>query len=137
AVGDAWNHAEAKSPAIGYLVAIGALARRGVGGVRARDGLEDEPAIVRGEGEGPQLVERPAQRHGPVSAHPAVRGTQPRETAIARRRENGPPGLRPDGERHQSCRHRGSRPAGRTARPGARVPWVDAGPGKRCGRLTI
>ena len=51
-----------------------------VGGVVARDGGEDEPAIIGGAAHRAELVEGPTQRHRAVAADTPVGGAQTRDT---------------------------------------------------------
>src|SRR5262249_61969432 len=78
--GDAFDHTE-REPASGHLacvVAPLAVARARIVRIRTGNGLQHEAAVLRGERERPQLVERPAERHRAVPAAAAVARPAPR-----------------------------------------------------------
>src|SRR5262249_58601083 len=110
----------------GGLVLPRALDRGRIIRVGTGDGLQHEPTIVGRETQRAELVERPAERHRPVSADPAIARAQPCDTAVAGRRENRPPCLRADRERPET---RGDCPPStprRTATPGVEMPASNA-----------
>src|SRR5262249_46525389 len=81
---DVADHAETEPTAPDLA---GIVAKRPGGGgrvarVRAGDRVEHNTAVVRGEREWPQLVERPAQRHRAMAADPTVSRTQAADATV-------------------------------------------------------
>src|SRR6202035_1730764 len=124
AVGHPAEDAKAEAPRAGAVgvVAERPVRRRGIRGVTTGDGLENQAAVVRAEGERTELVERPAERHRAVPAHPAVGRPQPGDPAATRGREDGAPRLRSDREGHEPGRDRGAGAARRAPAPRVAIP---------------
>src|SRR5262249_56738476 len=125
--GDAFDHTE-REPASGHLacvVAPLAVARARIVRIRTGNGLQHEAAVLRGERERPQLVERPAERHRAVPADAAVTRPETADAAVARRRENRAPRPGADGERYKTRRNSRARAARRTAAPCLPPPRLD------------
>src|SRR5687768_6365016 len=81
----------------------------GIGGLGTGDRGEHEAAVLRGARERTQLVRRPAQGHGAMATHSAVRGPESGDPAERRWKLDRAPCFRADGERYQAGAHRGAR----------------------------
>ena len=98
----------------------------------SRDGVEHEAAVVGGEGQRAQLVERPAQRHRAVPADAAIGRPETRRRRNCRAGERMDPHVsEPMANGHEPRRDGRARAAGRAAAPGVAIPRVEAGPGER------
>ena len=95
-------------------------------GVRTRDRLEYQTAVLRGTREGPDLVERIGAHHPARAAHPPISGPEPRDPAKGRGAEDRSPGLRADGEAHERRGYRGARAGRGASGPALRVPGISA-----------
>jgi hypothetical protein len=102
-----------------------------VGGIGARDRVEDQPAVIGGQRERPELVERPAERHRAVTTHGAVRRTQAGDAAERARREDRSRGFAADCEGDESSGDRGAGTARRSAGPELEIPRRAARTGER------
>src|ERR1700761_4244245 len=80
----------------------------------AADGAEDEHGVLNRTGHGAELIEGPAERHGPGARHTAEGGAQAGNTAAHGRTDDGAAGLAADGEADETCGGGGAWPRART-----------------------
>src|SRR5262249_44950892 len=88
------------------------------------DGLENDGAILDGPADRPELVHRPAQRHGAMTADTAETRTQTRSPATLARRDNRTQRLGADAEGNQTGGGGGAGPGRRSARALTEPPRV-------------
>ena len=89
-----------------------------------RDQAERQCDVAHGARQHARVIERQAQRHHALAAHPFVGRLQSHHAAERRRDANRSARVRTRGERHESRRHRRSRPAARSAGNALRIPRI-------------
>src|SRR5205814_825219 len=90
--------------------------------VLARDGGQDQAAVLRAAAHGAELVERPGEGHGAVAADAAIGGPQAGDAAVSRGRDDRAGGFRTDGEWDQGGGDGGAGTGRGAARPKCGVP---------------
>ncbi len=97
---------------------------RDVAGIGAGNGGDDEKRVLDAAGHGPELVERPAERHRSRPGHPAKRRPEARHPAAHRRVDDASLRLASNRKRDQGGRRRRARTRAAPARPLLEEPWV-------------